>query len=98
VVNGQAVFLLPSTNTNASFLVQAFNANAPANNPQVTFSPRGTTTLREPLTLEFARDGVPINRCLRIDPLLGFLSIGGLNGSQPTAGLDCPDNSFDGVL
>jgi hypothetical protein len=87
-----AVFRLPNTNAERTFTVQLFNGN------DVTFSPRGTNTLRQPLTIEVSREGSAITRCLRIDPLLGFQAIGGSNNQTPGGGQDCPESSFDGTF
>jgi len=99
--NGNAVFLLPNTNPSNSFVVQTFNGNA------ITFSPRGTVTFEGgstpqnrplPLTVEISRGGGSLARCLRVEPLLGFLAIGAANNSQLTDALDCPEDSFDGAF
>ena len=95
------VFLLPNTNPSISFVVQTFNGNA------ITFSPRGTVTFEGgftpqnrplPLTVEISRGGGSLARCLRVEPLLGFLAIGAANNSQLTDALDCPEESFDGAF
>jgi prepilin-type N-terminal cleavage/methylation domain-containing protein len=99
--DGVAQFLLPNFNANTNFVVQTFNGNT------VTFSPRGTVTISNgsssnsvagPLTIEISREGGSLVRCLRVEPLLGFLAIGSLNNQNPSAGQDCPESSFDGVF
>jgi prepilin-type N-terminal cleavage/methylation domain-containing protein len=87
-----AVFRLPNTNANRSFSVQIFNRS------DITFSPRGTNDLRQPLTIEITREGSTITRCLRIDPLLGFQAIGSANNITPSSGQDCLESSFDGAF
>lgn len=99
--NGNAVFMLPSTNPRRDFLVQTFNGNA------ITFSPRGTVTFEGagapenpplPLTVEISREGGALARCLRVEPLLGFLAIGSVNNQQPSDAQDCREDSFDGAF
>jgi prepilin-type N-terminal cleavage/methylation domain-containing protein len=99
--NGNAVFLLPSVNPQKNFVVQTFNGNA------ITFSPRGTVTFEGgstpqnqplPLTVEISREGGSVTRCLRVEPLLGFLAIGAANNQQSTDALNCPEGSFDGAF
>ena len=96
---GRAVFLLPNSNANKAFLVQVFNASA------VSFAPRGTVTFFQgdsnqpvdgPLTVEITRQGHSLTRCLRVEPLLGFLAIGAMNNANPSEAQDCPDSSFEG--
>jgi hypothetical protein len=81
--------------------VQTFNGNA------ITFSPRGTVTFEGggapqnpplPLTVEISREGGALARCLRVEPLLGFLAIGSVNNQQPSDAQDCPEDSFDGAF
>jgi len=100
-LNGKAVFVLPNTNPRLDFIVQTFNGNA------ITFSPRGTVTFEGggapqnpplPLTVEISREGGSLARCLRVEPLLGFLAIGSLNNQNPSDAQDCPENSFDGAF
>jgi prepilin-type N-terminal cleavage/methylation domain-containing protein len=100
-LNGNAVFVLPNTNPRSNFIVQTFNGNA------ITFSPRGTVTFEGgdapqnpplPLTVEISREGGSLARCLRVEPLLGFLAIGSLNNQNPSDAQDCPENSFDGAF
>jgi hypothetical protein len=100
-LNGNAVFVLPNTNPRSNFIVQTFNGNA------ITFSPRGTVTFEGgdapqnpplPLTVEISREGGSLARCLRVEPLLGFLAIGSLNNQKPSDAQDCPENSFDGAF
>ena len=100
-LNGNAVFVLPNTNPRFNFIVQTFNGNA------ITFSPRGTVTFEGggapqnpplPLTVEISREGGSLARCLRVEPLLGFLAIGSLNNQKPSDAQDCPENSFDGAF
>jgi prepilin-type N-terminal cleavage/methylation domain-containing protein len=99
--DGVAEFLLPNFNSKANFVVQTFNGNS------VTFSPRGTVTFTDgastnpltgPFTIEISREGGSLARCLRMEPLLGFMAIGSLNNQNPSASQDCPENSFDGVF
>lgn len=101
VRNGLAVFPLPNFNAKTNFVVQTFNGNT------VTFSPRGTVIFSDsgstnpvsgPLTIEISREGGSLVRCLRVEPLLGFLAIGSLNNQNPSASQDCPESSFDGVF
>jgi prepilin-type N-terminal cleavage/methylation domain-containing protein len=87
-----AVFRLPNTNANRPFTVQVFNRG------EITFSPRGTNDLRQPLTIEITREGSTITRCLRIEPLLGFQAIGSANNLTPSSAQDCPESSFDGAF
>lgn len=99
--DGNAVFLLPYSKQQKTFIVQTFNGNV------ATFSPRGTVTFTEegstkaldgPFTLEITRENSSITRCLRMEPLLGFLAVGAMNNQQPTAAQDCPESSFDGAF
>jgi prepilin-type N-terminal cleavage/methylation domain-containing protein len=88
-VGGEDVFLLPGSRAAGRFRVRVLGADNP-DDPGFTYTPRGTTTLTEPLTLVFNRDGGGPVRCLRIEPLLGTVSIGAANNP---AGLDstCKD-------
>lgn len=99
--NGNAVFMLPNTNPSYNFIVQTFNGNA------ITFSPRGTVTFKGggapqnpplPLTVEISRERGALARCLRVEPLLGFLAIGSVNNQKPSDAQDCPEDSFDGAF
>lgn len=92
--NGEDLFLLPGGRAGSRFRVEALGGQNPN---ELTYTPRGTTTLTEPRTLVISREGGGPVRCLRITPLLGTVVIGAANNP---AGPDsiCAEESFGGTI
>jgi Tfp pilus assembly protein PilE len=54
------------------------------------FTPRGTTTLASSMTLTLRQNGRPLTRCVRIQAVSGFLTVGSSN-----SGGACSEESFN---